>query len=205
MESGRIVNRQLEKAQVSKVSLLWEVTRCCKHQAVTGSSPPTPMSSCVLSRLPFPVSFFPSFFFFFFFKVCCQKCLPLLLFWWHHPCPNLPLVSGSQFAFISLSGLWAASTYSKSPTHEPSSFKLSKMRAGFHQRQMGVTLQLALHLLLLTTLQLCHLPPPLPPPGSVSSCLFTRCQPLYASCSIVQQGTVLWNSKYSLYFVCLFF
>ena len=34
-------------------------------------------------------------------------------------------------------------------------------------------------------LQLYHLPPPLPPPVSNSSCLFTRCQPLYASCCTV--------------------
>ena len=43
-------------------------------------------------------------------------------------------------------------------------------------------LQLTLRLLLLMTLQLHHLPPPLPPPVSNCSCLFTRCQPLYASC-----------------------
>ena len=41
---------------------------------------------------------------------------------------------------------------------------------------------LALHLLLLTILQLYHLPPP---PTSNSSCLFARCQPLYASCRTV--------------------
>ena len=70
-------------------------------------------------------------------------------------------------------------------------------------------LQLALRLLLLTILQLCHLPPPLPPPVSNSSCLFTQCQPLYASCC-----TVLLNfSRYctvrlkmfSLFLVSLFF
>ena len=43
----------------------------------------------------------------------------------------------------------------------------------------------ALHLLLLTILQPYH--PPLPPPPSVSnsSCLFTRCQLLDASCTTV--------------------
>ena len=78
-----------------------------------------------------------------------------------------------------------------------------------HQRQAWVKLQLALRLLLLTILQLYHLPPPLPPPVSNSSCLFTRCQPLYASCCSV----LLYFSRYctvrlkmfSLFFVCLFF
>ena len=54
-----------------------------------------------------------------------------------------------------------------------------------HQHQAWVTLQLALCLLLLTMLQLYHLPPPLPPPVSNSSCLFTWGQPLYANCSTV--------------------
>ena len=39
--------------------------------------------------------------------------------------------------------------------------------------------------LLLTVLQLYHLPLPLPPPFSNSSCLFTRCQPFCASCYTV--------------------
>ena len=39
----------------------------------------------------------------------------------------------------------------------------------------------ALHLLLLTALQLCHLPPPLSPPVSDSSHLLARCQALCAS------------------------
>jgi len=43
----------------------------------------------------------------------------------------------------------------------------------------------ALHLLLLTILQLYHLPPPLPPPVGNSSSLFTRCQLLDASCTTV--------------------
>ena len=49
-----------------------------------------------------------------------------------------------------------------------------------HQRQVWVKLQLALLLLLLTILQLYHLPPLLPPPVSDSSCLFAWCQPLCA-------------------------
>ena len=54
-----------------------------------------------------------------------------------------------------------------------------------HWHQVWVNWQLALHLLLLTNLPLHHLPPPLPPPVSNSSCLFTRCQPLCASCCTV--------------------
>ena len=50
-----------------------------------------------------------------------------------------------------------------------------------HQHQSWEKLQLALHLLLLMTLQLYHLPPLLPPPVS-NSCLFTLCQSLYTSC-----------------------
>ena len=77
-----------------------------------------------------------------------------------------------------------------------------------HQRQAWVKLQLALRLLLLTILQLYHLPPPLPPPVSNSSCLFTRSQPLYASCCTV----LLYFSRYcpvrlkmfSLFFVFVF-
>ena len=42
-----------------------------------------------------------------------------------------------------------------------------------------------LHLLFLKILRLCHLSPLLVPPASSSSCLFTGCQPLYASCCIV--------------------
>ena len=49
--------------------------------------------------------------------------------------------------------------------------------------QAWVKLQPALHLPLLTVLQLSHLPPPLPAPASGSSCLFTWwCQPLCVSC-----------------------
>ena len=78
-----------------------------------------------------------------------------------------------------------------------------------HQCQAWVKLQLALRLLLLTILQLYHLPPLLPPPVSNSSCLFTRCQPLYTSCCTV----LLYFSRYwtvrlkmfSLFFVFVCF
>ena len=71
-----------------------------------------------------------------------------------------------------------------------------------------MTLQLALRLPLLTILQLYHLPPPHPTPVSNSSCLFTRCQPLYASSCTV----LLYFSRYCtvrlkmfIFCVCLFF
>ena len=79
----------------------------------------------------------------------------------------------------------------------------------FHPCKAWVKVQLALRLLLLTILQLYHLPPPLPPPVSNSSCLFTRCQPLYASSCTV----LLYFSRYctvrlkmlSLFFVFVCF
>ena len=64
-----------------------------------------------------------------------------------------------------------------------------------HRCQTWVKLQLALCLLLLMTLQLCHLPPPLPPLVGNSSCLFTPCQPLCTSCctlSSVQSLSRVW-------------
>ena len=64
-------------------------------------------------------------------------------------------------------------------------------------------------LLLLMILQPYHLPPPLPPPVSNSSCLFTRCQPPYARCCTV----LLYFSRcctvrlkiFSLFFVFVFY
>ena len=61
-----------------------------------------------------------------------------------------------------------------------------RWEGAFHQCQAWVKLQLVLYLLLLTVLQLYHLSPPLPPPVSNSSGLFTWCQALYANhCTIV--------------------
>ena len=54
-------------------------------------------------------------------------------------------------------------------------------------------LQLAVCLLLLTFLQLYHLSPPLPPPVSDSSCLFTPYHPLYASCFTEVKASA-WNA-----------
>ena len=49
-----------------------------------------------------------------------------------------------------------------------------------------------LHLLLLTIVQLYHLPPPLPPPASNSSCLFT----VPASVGLVYYTVLLYFSRY---------
>ena len=71
--------------------------------------------------------------------------------------------------------------------------------------QLRTTLQLAIRLLLQRILQLYHLPRLLPPPVSQSSCLFTQCQPLYASCS--SWTTVLFKELYyqiKNVFFCLF-
>ena len=57
---------------------------------------------------------------------------------------------------------------------------------------MLIKIQGYLCLLLLTILQLYHLPPPLSPPVSNSFCLFPQCQPLYASCCTV----LLYFSRY---------
>ena len=63
-----------------------------------------------------------------------------------------------------------------------------RCKSSFHQYQVWVKWHLALHLLLLTMFQLYHLPPPV----SNFSCLFTRCQPLDASCCTL----LLYFSRY---------
>ena len=91
-------------------------------------------------------------------------------------------------------------TYSKSPTYRPSSWELLKMQANIPSMSGVSELQLVLCLLLLTILQLYHLPPPLPPP--VSDSLAPVCQLLYRT-------TVLFKVLECkilnvLYFVCFF-
>ena len=94
---------------------------------------------------------------------------------------------------------------SKSPTMNLQVVSFQRRKYTFHQHQEWVKLQLALRILLLMILQLYHLSPPLPTPVSNSSCLFTRCQPLYASCWTI----LLYFSGYCTVrlkrFLCLFF
>ena len=76
-----------------------------------------------------------------------------------------------------------------------------------HQCQAWVKLQLALCLLLLLLLmilQLYHLLPPLPPSLNNSSCLFTWCQYLYASCCTVPFMILYHKIKDILFFVLVF-
>ena len=71
----------------------------------------------------------------------------------------------------------------------------------FHQHQAWVKLQLALPLLLLMILQLCHLPPPLPPPVSSSSCLSTQCQLLLSAVVLYNVLFKVLYCKISLFLV----
>ena len=113
------------------------------------------------------------------------------------------LLFTSSQSMESLDFLKPPETYSKSPTYEPSNWEFSKRcKSTFHQHQMCVKLQLALRLLLLVVLQLYRLPAPLPPPGSDSLCLFTRCQPPYASCCT---GLLYFSRYYTVRFLNVFF
>ena len=89
----------------------------------------------------------------------------------------------------------------KSPTHWPPSSELSKMGT-FPQCLVWATLQLALHLLLLTILQLYF-----PHPAIDSSCLFTRCQPPCAGCcaGLLDFSRYFTGRLKMFYFLCLFF
>ena len=103
---------------------------------------------------------------------------------------------------------------SKSPTHEPSVVKIQRCGHASgsrkdqnlcHRRQARVKLQLALSLLVLTILHLYHFPPPLSPPVTNSSSLFTHCQPMYAGCCTF----VVYFSRYckikNFYFLFVFY
>ena len=68
-----------------------------------------------------------------------------------------------------------------------------------HQGQAWMKSQLTLCLLLLMTLQLYHLAPPIPPPVSNSSCLFTWCQPLTRWFSWVYHHICHFSSIYSVH------
>ena len=92
--------------------------------------------------------------------------------------------------YVSFSGILL---YTVSPQHiNIQVLNFQRCELVFQQSQEGVTLKLALQLLLLMILQFHHLPPPLPPPVSNSSCLFTWHQPLDTSCC----SSLLYFSKY---------
>ena len=99
--------------------------------------------------------------------------------------------------------------YSKCPACKPSSCSFQRCGRVFHQHQMWVKLQFALHLLLLMILQLDHITPPLPPPVSNSSCLFTQCQPLYANSGSIllyfSRHCTIRLKMFSLFFVFVCF
>ena len=80
---------------------------------------------------------------------------------------------------------------------------LQRCKHAFYQCQEW--LQLSLHLLRMRILLLYHLALPLPPTVSNSSCLFTRCQLLYASCCTVL-FKILYRKIKNIFFifVCLF-
>ena len=69
----------------------------------------------------------------------------------------------------------------------------------FHHHQAWVTLQLAPP----DPVSYCSLLPPLHPPGSNSSCLFTWCQPLCVSCCAVLLYFTLYCKIKNVF--CLFF
>ena len=85
--------------------------------------------------------------------------------------------------------------------------KFQRCERAFHPHQVWMKLQLAFHLLLLTVLQLYHLPPPFPRPVNNSSRLFTRYQSLYQllCCTTVLFKVLYYKIKVVLYFLCFFF
>ena len=73
---------------------------------------------------------------------------------------------GSMEASTLVSGklLWVVSQNTVCPLHTNLQIlNFQRYQHAFHQCQVWLTLQLVLHLLLLMILQLCHLPPPIPP------------------------------------------
>ena len=80
------------------------------------------------------------------------------------------------------------------PLHRnPQVSNFQRCECALHQRQAWVTLQRALRLLLLTTLQLYRLPPPPPPPSVTLVCSLdaSPCMPAIVPCYCTFQGTAL--------------
>ena len=96
--------------------------------------------------------------------------------------------------------------YSKCSTYKLQVVNFQWHERAFYQHQVWVKLKLALHLLSLMILQLYHFLPSLPPPVSSPSCLFTQCQPLYASgCTVLlyfSRYCAIRFKMFSLLFVC---
>ena len=82
---------------------------------------------------------------------------------------------------------------------------LARSQNPWHQHQAWVKLQSALHLLLLTVLQLCHLPPALPPPVGnflpVHLIPAPVCQLLYCTAVLSRY----WTVRLKMFIFCLFF
>ena len=119
----------------------------------------------------------------------------------HRKSPPLPRKEGTRPRAISLCGgvlLVMTKLHSKSPTCEPSSWELWKMRIYVPATSGWVWLLPALRLLLLTVLQLCCLLPLL---SSVSvHSVLTLC----VSCCIIVLFEVLYCQIKNIYFLCLF-
>jgi len=74
-----------------------------------------------------------------------------------------------------------------------------------YQCREWVRVQPAVHLLLLSILQLCHLPPPLPFPVRNSPCLFAQCQYLCANCcSVLLYFSRYWTVRLKMLIFCVY-
>ena len=89
-----------------------------------------------------------------------------------------------QQPFRMQSSAMASTMMRKKKSYYQASLDPARSQNLCHQRQAWATLQLALRLLLLMTLQLYHLPPPLPPPVSNSS-VHTMPAPAFQQCCAV--------------------
>ena len=97
------------------------------------------------------------------------------------------LTPEEEIAIISMTRKWRVE-YNKSPTYEYWSYQVSTMLACIWFQQGTRTCVINVRCdeeFAHPLLQLHHLPLPVPPPVSNSSCLFPRCQPLYANCCTV--------------------
>ena len=129
-----------------------------------------------------------------------QYCYPFWSFlcWLLKDCKSFSSLNSLFYSFPLLHSVCTlippTHIYNKSPTCELSSSQLSKMWTCVPSMSAWAKWPLALRLLMLMILQLCHHPPPLTSSVRNSSCLFTRCQPPCATCCTILlyfQGTAL--------------